>query len=229
MTTTLAEQMDIFLRPTAFIDSDSEEVQAFAGKSAGAAAGPIDKAVKLFYAVRDEIRYDPYQIELTSEGLRAGATLRRGYGYCVAKAVVLAAAARALGIPSRLGFADVRNHLSTERLRQLMKTDLFTFHGYTELFLDNRWVKATPTFNLSLCQRFGVKPLDFDGRNDALLHSYDAHGNRHMEYVHDHGAFPDLPLETIIASFRKHYPFFFDQIGTVAGDFEREAQAEKKA
>jgi transglutaminase-like putative cysteine protease len=221
--------MTIFLQPTPFLDSDSEEVQAFARRSTESAVEPLDQAVKLFYAVRDEIRYDPYRIELTSEGLKASVTLRKGYGYCVAKAVVLAAAARTLGIPSRVGFADVRNHLSTERLRQLMKTDIFIFHGYSELFLDNRWVKATPTFNLSLCQRFGVKPLEFDGRNDALLHSYDTHGNRHMEYVHDHGAFPDLPLETIITSFRKHYPFFFDQGGVAEGDFEQEAQAEKKA
>ncbi len=219
--------MNIFLQPTPFLDSDSEEVQAFARRSTGSALEPLDQAVKLFYAVRDEIRYDPYNIELTSEGFKASVILRKGYGYCVAKAVVLAAAARTLGIPSRVGFADVRNHLSTERLRQLMKTDVFIFHGYSELFLDNRWVKATPTFNLSLCQRFGVKPLDFDGRSDALLHSYDIQGHRHMEYVRDHGAFPDLPLETIITSFRKHYPFYFEQGGVAKGDFEQEAKAEK--
>jgi transglutaminase-like putative cysteine protease len=142
---------------------------------------------------------------------------------------VLAAVARALGIPGRLGFADVRNHLSTERLRQLMKTDTFIFHGYTELFLDDRWVKATPTFNLSLCEKFGVNPLNFDGRNDSLFHPYDREGKKHMEYVRDHGHFADVPYERIVAYFREYYPAYFQYHDNVrADDFEKEAVAEKK-
>jgi transglutaminase-like putative cysteine protease len=221
------EELDIYLKPTAFIDSDSEKVRAFAEQWAGAVKTPVEKAIKLFYAVRDHILYDPYRIELTRDGLKAGMILTKGYGYCVAKAVVLAAAARAQGIPGRIGFADVRNHLSTERLRKLMKTDVFVFHGYSELYLEGKWVKATPTFNLSLCERFGVKALDFDGRTDALLHPHDSAGNRHMEYINDHGAFADVPLDKIIESFRKHYPFYFDRKDFIAGDFDQEALAEK--
>ena len=29
-----------------------------------------------------------------------------------------------------------------------MGTDLFVYHGYAELFLDGKWVKATPAFNV---------------------------------------------------------------------------------
>ena len=39
---------------------------------------------------------------------------------------------------SQMGFADVTNHLSTERLRSLMKSNLFIYHGYTELWLENK-------------------------------------------------------------------------------------------
>jgi len=223
------DDLEICLRPTSFIDSDSPSIAAFAKQSIGDAKGDVEKAVKLFYAVRDEIRYDPYNISLTREWLRASSTLRRGYGYCVAKAVVLTAAARAVGIPARLGFADVINHLATERLRRVMQTDIFAWHGFTELFLEGRWVKATPTFNISLCRRFGVKPLEFDGRHDALFHEYDSRGNRHIEYVRYHGSYADLPYDTILEGFRKYYPAYFREDGSmITGNFEKEAGKDRK-
>jgi len=226
----MGNDLNQYLSPTYYIDSDVPLVAAFAGIAAGDKETPVEKGVALFYAVRDKIRYDPYRIDLEQrEAFKASVIIAKGHGYCVAKAIVLAAAARALGIPSRLGFADVRNHLSTERLRQLMKTDTFIFHGYTELFLDNYWVKATPTFNLSLCDKFGVNPLEFDGRSDSLLHPYDREGRRHMEYVRDHGHFADVPYEKIVAYFREYYPAYFRIQATAMGDdFEREAEAEKK-
>ncbi|MEN6320991.1 MAG: transglutaminase family protein [Syntrophaceae bacterium] len=219
-----------YLSPTYFIDSNASEVIAFAGDYAGDKETSLEKGIALFYAVRDKIRYDPYRIDLEKkESFKASVIISRGYGYCVAKAIALAAVARASGIPSRLGFADVRNHLSTERLRQLMKTDTFIFHGYTELFLEGRWVKATPTFNLSLCDKFGVNPLDFDGRKDSLFHPYDKEGKRHMEYVKDHGPFPDVPYERIVTYFREYYPSYFQMRNVEQeGDFEREAATEKK-
>ncbi len=167
----------------------------------------MDKAVALYYAVRDGIRYDPYYIDLRPGAMRASAVLKRGSGFCVAKAVVLAAAARTHGIASRLGFADVRNHLTTERMRRAMRTDLFVFHGYAELLVEGRWVKATPAFNISLCERFDVTPLEFDGRRDSLFQQYDREGNRHMEYVRDRGHFSDLPLDEMLEAFEEHYPW----------------------
>ena len=228
--TNMENDREQYLRPTYYIDSDASEVIAFARDAAGDIETSIEKGMALFYAVRDKIRYDPYRIDLEKrEAFKASIIIGKGYGYCVAKAIVLVAVARASGIPSRLGFADVRNHLSTERLRQLMKTDTFIFHGYTELFLDDRWVKATPTFNLSLCEKFGVNPLNFDGRNDSLFHPYDREGKKHMEYVRDHGHFADVPYERIVANFRECYPAFFQHPDNVrAHDFEKEARAEKK-
>jgi hypothetical protein len=110
-----------------------------------------------------------------------------------------------------------------------MKTDTFIFHGYTELFIEGRWVKATPTFNLSLCNKFGVNPLDFDGRKDSLFHPYDKEGKRHMEYVKDHGSFPDVPFERIVTYFREYYPAYFQRKNVEQeGAFEKEAASEKK-
>ncbi|HET6459664.1 MAG TPA: transglutaminase family protein [Syntrophales bacterium] len=226
----MGNDLSQYLRPTYYIDSEASEVIAFARAAAGGGETTLDKAIALFYAVRDKIRYDPYRIDLEKRAsFKASVIIRRGYGYCVAKAIVLAAVARASAIPSRLGFADVRNHLSTERMRQLMKTDTFIFHGYTELFIEDRWVKATPTFNLSLCEKFGVNPLNFDGRNDSLFHPYDREGKRHMEYIRDHGHSDDVPYERIVAYFRECYPAYFQKHDSARpDDFEEEAKAEKK-
>lgn len=181
-------------------------MRAFARRIAGALGDARERAVALYYAVRDGIRYDPHHIDLRADAMRASAVLERGAGFCVSKAALLAAAARALGIPSRLGFADVRNHLTTERMRRAMGTDLFVFHGYTALHLDGRWVKATPAFDRTLCERLDVAPLEFDGRHDSLFQQVDRRGHRYMEYVRDRGQFADLPLDEIRRAFAEHYP-----------------------
>ena len=192
------------LAPTAQIDSDHPAVVAFAQRHA-VGETQRERAVALYYAVRDGFRYDPYRIDLSPAGMRASHVLTIGVGWCVPKAALLGAAARAAGIPARLGYADVRNHLSTERLRRTMGTDLFVWHGYVEMWIDGRWVKSTPAFNIELCDRFGLLPLDFDGVADSLYHPFDKSGQRHMEYVHDHGSFDDMPLQRIVEDFRRHY------------------------
>lgn len=196
---------DATLRPTDLIDSDHPAVLAFA---TGHGRGGDDRAraVSLYYAVRDGFRYDPYRIDLSPGGMKASTVLDNGYGWCVPKATLLAAACRALGIPARVGFADVRNHLSTERMRQVMQTDVFFWHGYTDILLDGTWRKATPAFNVELCERFDLLPLEFDGNADSLYHPFDRHGHRHMEYVNQRGSFDDVPLAQITADFARLYP-----------------------
>lgn len=189
-----------------FIDSGDAGVREFARKGAQSAGDDVSSAVKLYYAVRDEIFYDPYYGGEERRYFRASDCLRAKRGFCIPKAALLAAAARSIGIPARVAYADVRNHLSTKKLLELMGGDLFIWHSFTELFLDGRWVKATPAFNLSLCQKFGVHPLEFDGRNDSLFHEFDREGRRHMEYVRERGNYPDVPFEAIIADFKKTYP-----------------------
>ena len=220
--------MEEYLRSTEFMDSDSGEIMDFARSRAWGAADKVGKAIRLYFAVRDEVRYDPYRMDLSRQGFKASTTLLRGYGFCVAKAVLLAAAGRAEGIPTRLRFADVRNHLTTERLKRLMGSDVFFFHGYTEFFLRDRWVKATPTFNVSLCQRFNVRPLDFDGEHDAIFHEFDQSGNRHMEYLRDHGSYADLPYDKVIEVLSTYYSASLKPESPEAGgDFEAEAALEK--
>ncbi len=201
-----AVEQDAYLVPTPFLDADHPAVFEFATRSVGAASDAVGRATALYYAVRDRIRYDANDIDLRPDALRTSQVLARGRGFCVAKAVLLAAAARAVAIPSRLGFADVKNHLATPSMRRAMGTDLFVYHGYVELWLEGRWVKCTPAFNKALCERFEVDPLEFDGRHDSLFQQADREGNRYMEYLLDRGQYADLPLDQIRAAFETHYP-----------------------
>ncbi len=197
--------MDQYLQPTWFIDSDSPTISSWASDVTAAATGPSDRAVALYTDVRDRIRYDPYQVVRNPDHYRASAVLTSESNWCIPKAVLLAAGARVVGIPSRLGFADVLNHLASDKLRETMDNDLFVRHGFTELYLDDRWVRVTPTFNRELCERFGLKTLDFDGHNDALFHPFDQAGNKHMEYVSYYPSAADLPLDEILRDLRAAY------------------------
>jgi transglutaminase-like putative cysteine protease len=214
------------LKPTATIESDQRTVVSFAKSHAGDGDDPREQAVKLYYAVRDGIRYDPYALVLTIPGLQASRTLELGRAWCVPKAILLAAVCRAVGIPARLGFADVRNHLSTERMRQTMKTDVFYWHGYTAIELGGKWVKATPAFNIELCEKFRIKPLEFDGCEDSIYHPFDLDGRQHMEYLRFHGEFDDLPFNEMMNDFARHYSREMYQ-GPI-GDFDRDVEEETR-
>ena len=212
------------LAPTPLVDADHPAVAAFAREHARG-TDPTAQAVALYYAVRDGFRYDPYRVDFTPDGMRASTVIARGYGWCVPKAALLAAACRAAAIPARLGFADVRNHMSTERLRQALQSDVYLWHGYTEIWLADAWRKATPAFNIQLCDRFGLLPLEFNGRDDSIYHPYDRAGNRHMEYVNQRGAFDDIPLDAMAADFARFYPRW----GALdAGDADFMADAERE-
>lgn len=200
--------MNPYLSPGSYIDSAHPTVREFAEEHA-AGRSERERAVSLYYAVRDKIRYNPFLDFTDREVFRASSVLEAGQGFCVGKASLLAACARAVRIQARVGFADVKNHLTTPRLAETMGSDLFVYHGYTDLYLDGKWVKATPAFNLALCTRFRVKPLEFDGTADSIFHPFDQDERRHMEYLRDRGVFADVPVDEIQRTFREAYPKFY--------------------
>lgn len=205
----LPEAAARYVLPAYFVNSDSPEVQQFMSRALRGLhedASQTDKAIRLFEAVRDGIRYDPYTFALTADAYRASAVAGAEAAFCVPKAILLAACLRAVGIPAALGFADVRNHLNTPKLQELMGTDVFVYHGYVQLWLDGNAYKVTPAFNMELCERFGVRPLVFDGKSDALFHEFDARNQRHMEYVNDRGLYVDAPIEEFLNVFKQTYP-----------------------
>ncbi|OGP79563.1 MAG: transglutaminase [Deltaproteobacteria bacterium RBG_16_49_23] len=201
----MEENFQPFLTSTAIIDSDHKSVRDYAGEVIAGTTDPVEMAVKLYLAVRDGIRYDPYSPFYLPEHYRASYVLKRGRSFCVPKASLLCALGRASGIPSRVGLATVRNHLTTKQLIDFLGTDLFVSHGFVEFFLEGRWRKATPAFNSGLCKRHNVSPLEFNGREDSLFQPYNLKNEKFMEYVEFEGIFADIPVEQIVAGWKKAY------------------------
>ena len=202
--------MKEYLQPTEFLNFDDDSVREFAMRNSDGATTEKEKAVKLYYAVRDGFQYNPNILDLRREGLKASDLLKRTRGYCVEKAVLLAASARAVGVPSRLSFYIVRNHIATDKLEKLLQKNYLVFHGAAELFLDNKWLKTTPAFNRKLCDFLKVEPLEFDGTADSIFQEFDKSGNTFMKYLHDYGFFSDLPYELYLDELKKHYPHIFE-------------------
>jgi transglutaminase-like putative cysteine protease len=226
------EQTDsIYLTPTQIIDSDHPTLREYAMRTVGNSLDPIDRAIKLFRAVRDDIRYDPYSPFYLPEHYQASWVFQRGRSFCVPKASLLCALGRACGIPSRVGFATVRNHLATRQLLDFMGSDLFVYHGFVEFYLERKWVKATPAFNRELCWRHGVDPLEFNGREDALFQAFNSRNEKFMEYLEYTGTYADIPVSAIVEGWETAYGkdrvrrwirMFEERGGISLGDFERE-------
>ena len=211
----MTTSFEIYLRPTGFIDSDHPKVIEYALAKASAEKSDKQKAIDLYYAVRDEILYDPYHLILVPEVISASQTLERGSGYCIEKSLLLCALGRAHKIPSRLGFAIVQNHIASQKFIDMLRTDKFVFHGYNEFWLGGKWVKCTPSFNKSLCDKFKIHPLEFDGETDSIFHEFDE-GKKFMNYLHEYGQFDDFPFDLFVQELKTHYPHLFDEKNTEA-------------
>lgn len=209
--------MENYLKPTAFFDYDQPEVKAWIDQQLeGVPNDPVEQVKALYLAVRDSVHYNPYVFQIEPRTLSASYALTSGESYCIPKAVLLGAAARAIGIPSRLGLADVRNHLSSPKLIEWLRSDIFRMHGFIELYLNGQWVKATPAFNRQLCDMMKVEPLEFDGVHDSVFQEFTESGEAHMEYINDHGVFDDVPFDFIVDGVRAAYGHLFTEEGQPA-------------
>ena len=194
-----------YLKSTPSIDCENRSIKEKVQDLTKGQGKVTEKAKSLFYFVRDKIKYNPYSPFYLPEHYRASNILSRGEGFCVQKAVLLAALARAAGIPARLRLADIRNHIVPEKLANMMGTNLFTHHGYDELYIEGKWVKATPAFDLKMCQENRIIPVEFDGENDAIFHSHNQDGKLHIEYVHDYGHYQDISVDVILDAWNQVY------------------------
>jgi transglutaminase-like putative cysteine protease len=195
-----------YLTATEIIDSDSKIIIDYAmSVIKDADDDPISRAIHLYYAVRDGIWYDPYLPFYRPEHYLSSNVLKRGRAFCIGKAGLLCALGRACGIPSRLGFADVHNHLATRQLIDYLGSNIFSFHGFMEFYLDGKWVKATPAFNKELCHKARVTPLEFNGREDSIFQPYNEEKELFMEYITDHGTHADIPVDQIVEAWKATY------------------------
>jgi len=208
--------LELYLHPTYFIDSEHPEIVEMGTKLCAGRNTDVDKAKALFYYVRDTYKYSPYHVSFEHKVLKAShILLREGkkQAYCIEKAVLFAALCRAEGIPNRLLFCNVRNHIGTERFEAVIGTDIMVFHGYNEVFVNDRWVKCTVAFNKGLCDKLGVDTLEFDGIHDEVFQEYSKEGDKFMTYEKEYGTFHDVPHDLWEAETRKYYPHLFTSDG----------------
>jgi len=197
---------DQYLKPTAFIESDHKDVIEFANNAIKKITDPKLQSIKLFYAVRDKIAYDPYTFNLKPDKIKASHVVSTKKGFCIPKAVLMTSVFRAVGIPARLGFANLINHIMGDELKNILKSNILAFHGYTEIYINDKWLRVTPTFNIELCSFLNVPTVEFDGESHAIFSSTDNNGNQFMEYIEYHGTFDDVPLTKIVESMMIYYP-----------------------
>ena len=186
--------MELYLRPTAIIDSDHREIIKKAEELTAGAGTDREKAVACFYFVRDGITYNPSLPRYLPEHFRASATLASRQGFCIPKAALLAALCRALAIPARLRFAVIRNHLLPGQLAAMLTSDELPDHGFAEIFIGGRWVRANPSLDKKLCDAHSIVAVEFDGHNHALFRSHTRDGRLHIEYLAFRKAYHDVPV-----------------------------------
>ncbi|MCB9256907.1 MAG: transglutaminase family protein [Chitinophagales bacterium] len=202
----MREDLTIYLEETTILDFNNPKLVGFIKKHVHSNMTAKEKAIALFYAVRDTFLYNPYYINLSKEESKASKVIDRGYGHCIDKASILIATYRAVGLPSRIGLAKVKNHIATEKLEEYLGSNVLSPHGYVEVYLNEKWYKVTPAFNKSLCDKLHVACLEFDGHTDCLFQEYNQEGAKFMEYVEDYGSFADIPLAFIIQNMKDNYP-----------------------
>lgn len=199
-----------YLESTYYFDYKNESVQKLISEYKNANLSDKEKTIGIYTKVRDNWKYDPYSISLSKEKYKSSHIANKQSGNCVEKSIILIACLRALGIPARLHLGKVKNHIAVERLTEKFGSNELTPHGMVNVHLDNKWLKMSPAFNKSLCEKLNVEPLEFDGENNSFLQQYNSEGSRFMEYTDDYGCFEDVPLDFMISNIKEHYPNIFD-------------------
>jgi transglutaminase-like putative cysteine protease len=195
-----------YLKPTEFLDFDKKRVRKKAMNIVKGKQSDKEKAVVLFYWVRDRIKYNMYTyIPQYKTNLKASTTLRRENGFCMSKAVLLTTLARAVKIPARIHMVDIVNHKAPDWVVDFMGSKNFHCHGYSEMYINKQWVKATPVFDKNTCKKAGYPIVEFDGIHNAMLPKYDQNGTLFVEYIDDWGVYDDVPIKKIQEIFEDKY------------------------
>ncbi len=200
-----------YLKSTELIDYNSVEIQEIIEEFKSDELSDKQTAIAIYLKIRDEWRYNPYKLCFKAECYKASNIAKKEDGHCIEKSILLTACLRALNIPARIHLAKVKNHIGVERLIEKFGTNELTPHGMVDLFLNGKWLKVSPAFNIELCERYNIAPLDFDGKNDSVFHEFDRAGNVFMEYLEDYGHFEDVPVEFIFENFKSNYPSIYQQ------------------
>jgi transglutaminase-like putative cysteine protease len=158
----VASDVDLapYLAPDDLIQSDHPEILHTASTVVNGAADERERAIKLFYWVRDSIAYC---IESDRSALEV---LREGRGVCVTKTLLHVALLRAAGVAARIGHADYR----ADVLRAIFpdsymdrQPEVYPLHTFAEVYLDGQWITCDATIDREFGAEFGFPVMEFDG------------------------------------------------------------------
>ena len=200
-----------YLKSSYFFDFEHESIRELIREFQDNSISDQEKAIGIYMKVRDGWRYDPYHISLVKDTFRASEIAQKSKGNCVEKSILLIACLRGLKIPARLHLGKVKNHIAVDRLTEKFGSNELTPHGMVNVRLNGKWLKISPAFNRSLCEKFKVEPLDFDGEKSSFLQQFNSEGTLFMEYLDDYGHFEDVPLKFMIKNITAHYPHIFEK------------------
>jgi len=200
-----------YLYATNFFDFQQKSIQQLVASLLSDTLSETEKTIIIYEKVRDDWKYDPYNISLSKTRYRASYIAQQDSGNCVEKSILLIACLRSLGIPARLHLGKVKNHIAVERLTEKFGSNELTPHGMVNVYLNGTWLKLSPAFNSSLYEKLNVEPLEFDGVNNSFLQPYNSEGTRFMEYTDDYGHFEDVPVDFMVQNIKEHYPHIFDK------------------
>jgi len=200
-----------YLNATYYFDYETDEIQKLIQEFKTNTLTQKEKAKQLYLKIRDYWRYNPYKISLSKQNYKASVIAKKPETHCIDKSILFIAGLRGLQIPARIHLAKVKNHIGIERIIEKFGTDEISPHGMVDVFLDGKWLKASPAFNIELCRKCNVAPLEFDGENDSIFQEFDNSGNKFMEYLEDYGSFKDVPMDFIIKNFKENYPTILDK------------------
>ena len=201
------EDLEPYLQPTEFFDFNKKIVKNQALSITEGLSSDKEKAIALFYWVRNKIKYNmTTYIPFIKANFKASVTLRRKNGFCVSKSILLSSFARTVGIPARIHLVDLINHKVSQKVIDFMGTNVMYYHRYSEFFLNNKWVKLTPSFDEGTAMKGKFLPMvEFDGENDAVFPKFDENGELFGEYLKDRGIHADLPIDEIDKVFTEKY------------------------
>ena len=201
-----------YLKTTYYFDYESDEIQKLIQEFKTDTLTPKEKAKQVYLKIRDQWRYNPYRISLNKNSYKASVISKKTETHCIDKSILLIASLRGLKIPAKIHLAKVKNHIGVERLVEKFGTNEISPHGMVDLVLDGKWLKASPAFNIELCHKCNVNPLEFDGEKDSIFQEFDNSGNKFMQYLEDYGSFEDVPLDFIIKNFKENYPEIINKL-----------------
>jgi transglutaminase-like putative cysteine protease len=204
------QENKMLINPTVHLDYLSEEVKKFLVDLNLTELSDKEKVILIYNKVRDHFLYDPYRLDLRSNELVASKILKKKRAWCVEKSIVMAACLRSINIPCKLGYANVINHIGTEKLVDILKSQTIACHGYVNIYIDDKWVKATPSFDKRICKLLKVSPLEFNGEEDSLFQEF-RENEQFMEYEKYLGEYSDVPVEMINKEMKKNYPHLFKE------------------